>query len=221
LTGYNAGTGYDLATGLGSINATNMVQSFAGAKGVSGFSVGPASGTASVAAGGTTTYPVTVTGAFGFAGTVAFSCSGLPAGVTCSGTPATVSAATPTAPSTITFTATSGATLVPQGQGANGISNHNTPLLAGISQRVLASLFALTLVLWGGIFLFASKNRMWKSTGVFAAVIFGALFVASCGGGGGSNPPPPPPPVNNTTTVLITGTSGAATASTVVTLTVQ
>jgi hypothetical protein len=221
LTGYNAGTGYDLATGLGSINATNMVQSFAGAKGVSGFSVGPASGTASVAAGGTTTYPVTVTGAFGFAGTVAFSCSGLPAGVTCSGTPATVSAATPTASSTITFTATSGANLVPQGPGANGISNHNTPLLAGISQRVLASLFALTLVLWGGIFLFASKNRMWKSTGVFAAVIFGALFVASCGGGGGSNPPPPPPPVNNTTTVLITGTSGAATASTVVTLTVQ
>ena len=221
LTGVNAGTGYDLATGLGSINAMNMVQSFAGAKGVSGFSVGPASGAATVTAGATTNYPVTVTGAFGFAGTVNFSCTGMPAGVTCSGTAATVSAATPTATSMITFTATSAANLLPQGPGANGIPNHHAPLLAGFSQRVLASLFTITLVMWGGIFLFASKNRMWKSTGVFALVIFGALLVTSCGGGGGSNPPPPPPPPNNTSTVLITGTSGSATASTVVTLTVN
>jgi Pro-kumamolisin, activation domain len=220
LTGYNAGTGYDLATGLGSINATNMVQSFAGATGVSGFSVGPASGTASVAAGATATYPITVTGAFGFAGTVNFTCTGLPAGVTCSGTPAIVSAATPTASSTLTFTATSSANLIPRGPGANGISNHGAPFLTGLSQRVLASAFVITLILWGGVFLFASKNRMWKSTGVFAMVIFGALFVASCGGGG-SGGGVTPPPASNTTTVVVTGTSGSATASTVVTLTVN
>lgn len=224
LTGYNAGTGYDRATGLGSINAFNLVQSFASVTGITGFAVGPASGTASVTAGSTTTYPLTVTGAFGFAGTVTITCSGLPAGVTCSATPATITAAAPTATSTLTFTATSGANLIPQGPGVgpNGIPNRGAPLLAGSSQRVLASAFTLALVLWGGVFLFGSKNRMWRSTGVLALAIFGALLVASCGGGGGGGSgPTPPPPVTNTTTVLVTGTSGSTIASTVVTLTVQ
>jgi subtilase family serine protease len=222
LTGFNAGVGYDLATGLGSINASNLVQSFAAAAGTAGFSVGPASGTASVATGGTTTYPLTITGAFGFSGTVNFACSGLPAGVTCSATPAILSAASPTASSSLTFTATSSANLMPQGPGLNGGSNHDAlPLLPRTSQRVLALLFALVVGLWGAVFLFAPKNRLRQSTALLALTIFGVLLVVSCGGGGGSSPPPPPPPVATTTTVLITGTSGSMTASTVVALTVQ
>jgi subtilase family serine protease len=220
LTGFNAGAGYDLATGLGSINASNLVQSFTGAAGTAGFSVGPPSGTVSISAGGTTTYPLTVTGAFGFAGTVNFTCSGLPAGVTCSAAAATVSAASPTASSTLTFTATSSANLMPQGLGVDGISNHDAPLLSRTSQRVLAPLFALVIGLWGGLLLFAPPNRLRQSTAVFALMIFGALFVVSCGGGS-ATPPPTPPPAVTSSTVLVTGTSGTMTASTVVALTIQ
>jgi hypothetical protein len=111
---------------------------------------------------------------------------------------------------------------MPQGPDVNGISNHDAPLLSRTSRRVLAPLFALVIGLWGGLFLFAPQNRLRQSAAVFALLIFGTLFVVSCGGGGsGGATPPPPPPVVNTTTVLVTGTSGNMTASTVVTLTVQ
>jgi subtilase family serine protease len=218
LSGFNAGTGYDLATGLGSINVNNLAQSFASVVGTAGFSVGPGSGTATVAAGSTTTYPLTVTGAFGFAGTVNFTCSGLPAGVTCSATPATLTAATPTGSSTLTITASSTANVMPQGPGANGISNHDAPLLAASSRRALASLFAITIVFWGGLFIFVSKHRARQATAVFALMLFGVLFVVSCGGGGGGGVTPPPAV---TATVLVTGTSGSSTASTTFTLTVN
>ena len=219
LSGFNAGNGFDLATGLGSVNATNLVNAFAGVTGVSGFSVGPGSGTSTVTAGSTAPYMLTVTSNFGFAGTVTFACSGLPTGVTCSAPPATV-AANGTATSTLTFTAASSANVAPFVPGSSGVSNHQAPSLTGFSRRMLPALFAVTMAFWGGLFVFGSRNRMQRGTAVFALVIFGALLVTSCGGGGGGNTPPPPPPTK-TANVLVTGTSGSATGSTIVTLTVQ
>ena len=147
LSGFNAGTGFDLATGLGSVNATNLVNAFAGVTGVSGFSVGPGSGTATVTAGSTAPYTLTVTSNFGFAGTVNFACTGLPTGVTCSAPPATV-AANGTATSTLTFTASSSANVAPFVPGADGISNHGAPSLnpswTGFSRHMLPALFAVT-----------------------------------------------------------------------------
>jgi len=162
---------------------------------------------------------LTVTSNFGFAGTVTFACSGLPTGVTCSAPPATV-AANGTATSTLTFTAASSANVAPFVPGSNGVSNHQAPSLTGFSRRMLPALFAVTMAFWGGLFVFGSRNRMQRGTAVFALVIFGALLVTSCGGGGGGNTPPPPPPTK-TANVLVTGTSGSATGSTIVTLTVQ
>lgn len=218
LSGFNAGTGFDLTTGLGSVNATNLVNAFAGVNGVSGFSVGPGSGTATVVAGSTAMYPVTVTSNFGFAGTVNFACSGMPTGVTCSAPAATV-AANGTATSMITFTASSSANVAPFVPGADGISNHGAPSLTGFSRHMLPALFAVTIIFWGGLFVLGPRKRAQLGTAAFALVIFGAIFVASCGGGGGNTPPPPPP--TKTANVLVTGTSGNATASTIVTLTVQ
>jgi subtilase family serine protease len=221
LTGFNAGTGYDLATGLGSINVNNLAQSFATVTGTTGFSVGPGSGTATVTAGSTTTYPVTVTGAFGFAGDVNFACSGV-TGITCSGPAATVSAATPTATSMLTITASSTANVAQQIPGGNGASKYGPPSLGPSSSRALVSLLAITLVFCGGLFIFAPKSGTRRATAVFALMIFGVLSVASCGGGGGGTPPPPPPPTSRTVNLLITGTSGSgAVSSTVVTLTIE
>ena len=226
LSGFNAGTGYDQTTGLGSMNVANLVNAIAGGVAPTGsFTVGPASGSATVTAPGATgTYQVTVTGTNGFAGTVDFTCSGLPADSSCSAPPATLSATTTTASSTLMITTTAATTgqLVPRAPGGNGISKPHAPWLAGTSQRLLAALFAVTLVLCAGLFFFAPRNRLRQSTAIFALMIFALLFVASCGGGGGggggggtTGTP------TGTSTVTVTASGGGVSSTTTFTLTVQ
>jgi subtilase family serine protease len=122
--GYNTGPGYDLVTGLGSVDAHVLVTSWPGFVAAPGFSVGgtpisvPAPGQS-----GTST--VTVTPVNGFGGTVALTCvtSSLPAGAACasfspssetsglSTLTVTTMAATPTGTSNIRVTGTSGAVI--------------------------------------------------------------------------------------------------------------
>jgi subtilase family serine protease len=105
--GFTAGPGYDQVTGLGSVNAYELAQALAP------FSLSAATFTpSSVAAGTSATTTVTVTPNNGFTGTVTFSCSGLPAGATCTFNPPTVTSASYTtqltvltAPNTATGTA--------------------------------------------------------------------------------------------------------------------
>jgi subtilase family serine protease len=228
LTGFNAGTGYNLATGLGSVNANNLVAAISGGSvtpPVGSFTVGPASGTATVTApGGSATYPVTVTGTGGFAGTVTFSCSGLPTGSSCSATPAALSATTTTATSTLTITTTAAtAQLAPYLPGNDGISNHRAPLFSATSARLLAARFAVILAMSAGLFLFAIKNKSHRSTAVFALMIFGLVIAAGCGGGGGGavTPPPSGGTPAGTSTVTVTATGSGVTATTTFTLTVN
>jgi hypothetical protein len=223
LTGYNAGTGYDLTTGLGSMNVANLVNSFtASTGGVGSFTVGPASGTATVSSpGSSTTYALTVTGTNGFAGTVTFSCTGLPADAFCSATPATLSATTTSATSTLTITTTAATALLPPAPGGGGSANHNAPLLAGTSQHLLGPTLAMLLIFCAAVFLFAPKNNTRQATAVFALMVFGMVFIASCGGssgggGGGSSGTP-----TGNSTVTVTASSGGTTAATTFTLTVN
>jgi subtilase family serine protease len=224
LTGYNAGTGYDLTTGLGSMNVANLVNSFtASTGGVGSFTVGPAGGTATVSSpGSSTTYALTVTGTNGFAGTVTFSCTGLPADAFCSATPATLSATTTSATSTLTITTTASTALLPPAPGVGGIANHTAPLLARSSQRLLAPTLAMLLIC-AAVFFFAPKNSTRRATAVFALLVFGMVFIASCGGssgggggGGGSTGTP-----TGTSTVTVTASSGGTTSATTFTLTVD
>jgi len=84
--GFTAGTGYDQVTGLGSVDAFAMAQA------LSPFSLSAAAlSPATVPAGTNTTTTITLTPNNGFAGTVTFSCSGLPAGASCSFSPTSVS----------------------------------------------------------------------------------------------------------------------------------
>jgi subtilase family serine protease len=240
VTQYNAGTGYDAATGLGSMNVTNLVTAIGGAiTPVGNFTVGPASGTATVSSpGSSATYDLTVTGTNGFAGTVNFSCSGLPAKAFCSAPAATLSASTTSAMSTLTISTTAAtANLVPYvspGSGTNNPANYSAPLFASgmfhaLTARTSVSL-TLIFLLGLGAFFFAprsasitghkSRGRL-TSGAAFAMLVLGLVFIASCGGGGGGGTTGTTGTPTGTSTVTVTATSGSTTSTTTFTLTVN
>lgn len=81
---YGAGAGYDLATGLGSVNVSNLVNAWG-----PNFSISSQNPAINIAtSGGSGSMNVTVAAINGFTGTVALACSGLPSGDQCSFNPA-------------------------------------------------------------------------------------------------------------------------------------
>ena len=75
LSGFSAGSGYDLATGLGSVNAANLVNGWPSAPPVGQFSLSSNPASLDIAlAGKSGTSTITLTGMDGFTGTVSFSC---------------------------------------------------------------------------------------------------------------------------------------------------
>jgi len=198
--GFSAGANYDQATGLGSIDAFNLVTAW------NGFVSGPtfnlhASPTsfsiASIAQSGTTT--VTATGTNGFAGTVDLACS-VPSNATtnisCSLNPTslTLSATTTTATSTLTVNA-----LAASGE------------LRGRSLWFLAS-FIFPALTWTVL------PRCRRTPRSMAVVLFALIMLLPACGGDSSNKPPPKPA---TYSVTVNGTSGTISHGTTVTVTVQ
>jgi len=105
VTGFNAGAGYDQATGLGSVDANLLVTHWNDGGTAPAVAVSLGSGTAMVTAGKKVTVTVTTTVSGGFAKAITLSATGLPSGVTASFSPATF--ASPGAgQSTLTLTAT-------------------------------------------------------------------------------------------------------------------
>jgi len=82
VTGYNAGAGYDMATGLGSVDATQLVNHWSEGTTRSDFQIAAATSSVSVFSGASATASFTVKANNGFNSTVTFSVTGLPAGVT-------------------------------------------------------------------------------------------------------------------------------------------
>ncbi|HVP42161.1 MAG TPA: S53 family peptidase [Terriglobales bacterium] len=182
--GYSATVGYDLATGLGTVDAYNLISELA-----SGTTSTPAPPDFTMSNGGSSTITVThgtsqmVTVTLGgttFNGPVTFSCivSTSLAGVTC--TPP--SPMSPPGNATFTITASSTAKLLPLGA---------TP-----------SYFAWS---WGGgtlvvgLLLGAGVRRKRNKAATRALFLTGAVLLllaamlAGCGGGSSSFSPPPPP----------------------------
>jgi hypothetical protein len=86
----DSATGYNLVTGLGSVDANNLAVAWAAT--VVNFSVAAGSlSPTSVAAGSSTTTTVTITPLNGFSGTVTLGCTGAPQDTSCSFNPAAVS----------------------------------------------------------------------------------------------------------------------------------
>ena len=103
VLGFTAGSGYDLATGLGSMDVNNFALALAAPP---DFSASSPTTSLTLLAGQSGTATITVTPINNFTGSVSFACTGLPAGNTCSFNPPTV---TPSgAPVTTTATIQTG-----------------------------------------------------------------------------------------------------------------
>jgi subtilase family serine protease len=98
--GYAATTGYDLATGWGSPNASNLITGLIGAISAPGFGLTASSTTVSVLQGNTGTSTITSTVLNGFSGRISLSATGQPVGVTVTFSPTSL---TGSGTSTITF----------------------------------------------------------------------------------------------------------------------
>jgi hypothetical protein len=91
-SGFIAATGYDQATGLGSIDAFVLVSHWSDATASPAFHATASSNSVPVTAGSNNSITLTVAVSGGFNAAVAFSVTGLPSGISGSFTPATLSA---------------------------------------------------------------------------------------------------------------------------------
>lgn len=167
------------------------------------FSVGANPPTATVTAGQSTQFRLSVTPAGGFTGNVAFSCSPLP-GITCAFSPATVSSANGAASTTLTVTTTA------------TVSQYGMLLPVSIGPGAFLVAFAL--------FMFAA----WRARGIriirisllpaSAAAVIVAMGLAIGGCGGYSNSAQPN---HGTAAVMVTARSGAISHTTTINITLQ
>ena len=91
-TGFNATPGYDQATGLGSVNASVLVNHWSDATVVPAFTLTASAKSLSVTAGSNNSVTLSIAVSGGFNAAVAFSVSGLPSGVTAAFVPASLPA---------------------------------------------------------------------------------------------------------------------------------
>jgi Pro-kumamolisin, activation domain/Bacterial Ig-like domain (group 3) len=163
---------------------------------------------ATVPAGQTAFYNISITDASSdpanpnnFSGTVTFSCSGLPAGSTCSFNPPSI-ALTPNQsfPFTVSVTTSASAALHP------AFPFRGLPV-------VFAGVLALAVSLKG------TRKHLWQ-VGLVAVLAFG---ISSCGGGGNktiTTPVLPPTQGPTNATIVVTGTSGTHTSTINLSLTI-
>jgi subtilase family serine protease len=191
--GYAAGTGYDQATGWGSIDAYNLVDNWG-----ADIQISSSMSTATITAGSSTTATISVGSIRGFSGTVSFSCTvaSTLAGVTCSVPSTTVNTSGTT---TVTITASSTAS-------TPWWRNFRNLPPAGLGLLVLAFMLATMAYL-------LCKQRFVYAWGA-AAVLVCMLGAVSCGGGGSSGSTSSGGGTTTTTTpaesgsVIVTATSG-------------
>ena len=196
----DATTGYNMVTGLGSVDANKLAVAWATTT-ITGpdFTLTPIVSTLQVTQGGQVNATINVQLASGFTGTITFSCPDPPTEGTCTAPPNTnVSGQVSFAITTVAPTA-----------------RLQRPLDRGT--RILYA--ALLPGLFGIMFTFGSRRpslRGMRLLGLIVVLGFSTLWLASCGGssssGGGGTSNPGTPKGNYT--VSVTGTSGTSTATT-------
>ena len=161
-----------------------------------GFSASAGALTMTAGSSGSATLSVAPTN--NFTGTVAFACSGLPAGAVCSFSSAQVTA-TGAAPSTAMLTI-------------------QTTKVADSGFRTGAGIVLAVLLPFGG--LLVRRRRLpysLRSAALFGVLLAGAASILGCSSGKAANPVTPP----GTSQVTIMATSGSISQSTTISLTVQ
>jgi len=194
--GYNAGTGYDLVTGLGTIDATVLVNNWsAGNPTAADFTMfGDTVGISAPGAGGTST--ITVDARNGYSGTINFTCAALTSakiGCSVTGGPITLNGTTKNGTVTLSITTANA-----------GLNPGSRPSLWFTGS---GALFAGVLILGG-----PNRRRRWT---VAITLLLLALVMASVGcggskssGGGGTGTP-----VGNYT-ITVTGNDGTTSHTT-------
>ncbi|MGB9103585.1 MAG: S53 family peptidase, partial [Terriglobales bacterium] len=208
--GYSAGVGYDPVTGLGSVNAFNLVMEWSSS--TPDFQAGVSPASLTLTAGATAnvgTSTLTITALNGFTGSVNLSCSvpsSLP-GTTCSVLPASV---TNSGTATVTVTApTTRSSLRP-------------PRLFPRFFPWTDGSFAIAM----GLMIAGKRQRTSKKTkmAILAVMLIIAIAIMiGCGGGSSSTTPSASSgsTVTGTGTVTVTAISGSLTHSATITVTVN
>ena len=125
VTGFTANVGYDLASGWGSPDFTQMVNFWNNNAGQPSFTLNASPASQIVAQNSSTTFTVSVVPANNYTGTISFSVSGLPAGATASFAPASVTTSGSTT-LTITTAATTALGSYPLNiLGSDGTAGHS------------------------------------------------------------------------------------------------
>jgi uncharacterized protein (TIGR03118 family) len=167
------------------------------------FSVATAPGSASVIAGQSTQFMLTVTPAGGFANSVAFSCSPV-SGIACAFSPATVTPANRAASTRLTVTT------------STSVSRYGLLAFDTIDPWALLFAFGLcSLALWTSGKVRTPRPPLVTATAAMTIVAMG-LTIAGCGGYGNGTQAN-----RGTATVIITAQSGSISHTTNVTVTVQ
>ncbi len=162
---------------------------------VQGMTLGAGTSSLNIAPGGSANTTLTVTGAGGSTGTVSYSCSGLPAYMTCSFSPASTS-----------------------------LSGNTTSTVLTISVAATMTGFLLPVIPLLGFLSLSRKRRRWAWVAV-AVMGVGIAWLTACGGGGGTSTstaqPPPAGPQTVTVTATMTTAAGTLTSTKQVTVNVQ
>ena len=171
VTGFSAGPGYDLATGLGSVDVQALVNAFGTASGPGLAAVaGPSS--VSFAVGSSASVNVTTTGTGGFSAAVSLTVSGLPAGVTGTFVPESVPApgsgsATLTLASSVSATpGTYAATVTASGGGLTRTAPVSVTIVP-LAPPAIASFTASPVIVAPG----QSSTLSWTTVGATSASI--------------------------------------------------
>jgi subtilase family serine protease len=228
---YTTGTGWDFATGLGTVNAFNLVNAWPVTTSPS-FTLSAAPNSLSIAQGANGTSTITITPKNGFTGSVSLAASGLPSGVTASFNPQsatsssvltlTASATAATGTVTVTVTGTSGSLTATTtiSLTVTSTSSANFTLKASPTSLTIAKGASgrsmITVTPTGGFTGSVSFSASGLPTGVTATFTptsstTGTRLALTVGTSAASG----------TSTITITGTSGSLTNTTTVSLTVS
>jgi subtilase family serine protease len=206
--GFNAGAGYDLATGLGTIDAFNLVTAWPGFVTAPTYLFqAPTSITiATPGQSGSTT--ITLTALNGFTGTVNLSCA-------VSNTTVEINCSVP-ATATISASGTATATLSVSTTAPHAVSGPATAWRQTPSGWLGGSLALIA----GAMLVGVPSRRRWKVTlGILLVTL--AVAAVGCGGSSSNSTPKTGGTPAGSYTVTVTGTNGSTTRTTNVSVTVQ
>ena len=227
---YVSTTGWDFTTGIGTVNAANLVNAWPTSTSPS-FTLTASPNSLSIAQGANAPSTITVTPKNGFSGSVTFSASGLPTGVTAAFSPTssatsstltlTASSTAATGTSTVTVTGTSGSltatttiSLTITGTGGANFTLSASPSSLTVNKGAVGR-SVVTVTPTGGFTGSVSFSASGLPTGVTATFTPTSSTTSTrLGLTVGTSA------VSGTYTITITGTSGSLTNTTTVSLTV-